>query len=188
MYLPAGPSAQRRLRTLVRSQVDFTALTSGITAAVRELDPDVVVRVNALEENLDYWRGRSRAAAGLAGALSVLALLLAAVGVYGVVSYVVSRRRREVGIRLALGASAPDVLSLIVRQALRPIASGILIGVAAASAASRALESVLFGISPFDPMAFVGAALFLAAVAQVAAMLPIRRALKVDLVTTLRYE
>jgi predicted permease len=188
MYLPAGPSAQRGLRTLVRSQIDFAALARSITAAARELDPELVVRVTRLEGNLDYWRGRSRLTASLSGALSLLALLLAAVGVYGVVSYVVNRRRREVGIRVALGASARDVRRLIVRQTFRPIAIGAVIGMATASAASRALENVLFGISPFDPIAFLGAALFLVGVAEVATILPMRGALKMDPVTTLRYE
>ena len=188
MYLPAGPSAKRGVRTLVRSQADFSTLASSITAAVRELDPELVVRVTRLEGNLDYWRGRSRLTASLSGALSLLALLLASVGVYGVVSYVVNRRRREVGIRMALGASARDVRHLFVRQTFRPIAIGAVIGMATATAASRALESVLFGISPFDPMALLGAALFLVGVAEMATILPIRGALKVDPVTTLRYE
>jgi ABC-type antimicrobial peptide transport system permease subunit len=115
-------------------------------------------------------------------------LLLASVGVYGVVSYVVSRRRREVGIRMALGASARDVQRLILRQTLRPVAVGVLIGVAVAAGASRILQAVLFGISPFDPVAFVGAPVFLLAIALVATLLPTRAALRVDPMTTLRYE
>ena len=188
MYLPAGPSAQRGLRMLVRSETDFAALARAITAATHELDPALVVLVNRLERNLEYWRGRSRLAAGLSGALCLLALLLALVGVYGVVSYVVTRRRREVGIRLALGATARDVQHLMVRQTFRPIGIGAVIGIVAASAASRALESALFGISPLDPIAFVGAAFFLVGVAVVATVLPTRAALNVNAVTALRYE
>jgi predicted permease len=188
MYLPAGPTAQRGLRALVRSDTDFGALARSISAAGRELDPELVVRVDRLEGNIEYWRGRSRLTASLSGALSLLALLLAMVGVYGVVSYVVSRRRREVGIRLTLGATARDVQQLIIRQTLRPIVIGVVIGVAAAAAASRTLESVLFGISPFDLIAFTAAALFLVSVAVVAALLPTREALRVDPVTALRYE
>jgi macrolide transport system ATP-binding/permease protein len=188
MYLPAGPSAQRGLQMLVQSQIDFAALASSITALTRELDSELVVRVNRLEENLKYWRDRSRLTATLSGVLSLLALLLALVGVYGVVAYVVNRRRREVGIRLTLGATARDVQHLFVRQTVRPIVIGVVIGVAAAAAASRALESQLFGISPFDPIAFIGAALFLVSVAVVATLVPTREALKVDPVTTLRCE
>ena len=188
MYLPAGPSEQRGLRMLVRSQTEFAALAREITAATRELDPALIVRVNRLEGNLEYWRRRSRLTASLSGALSLLALILALVGVYGVVSYVVNRRRREVGIRLALGATARDVQHLMVGQTLRPIAVGAVIGIGAASASSQALESALFGISPLDPIAFIGAALFLVGVAVVATALPTRGALNVNPVAALRYE
>ena len=107
----------------------------------------------------------SRLVAGLSGSLSLLALVLASVGVYGVVSYVVSRRLREVGIRMMLGATARDVQAMILRQTLRPVAIGIVIGIGAAAAASQILTSVLFGVSRFDPIAFIGAPLFLLAVA-----------------------
>ena len=186
MYLPAGPGAQRRLNLLVRSRSDFSALATGVRALVRELDPGVVVRVNRLEENLEFWRTGSRLIASLSGSVSLLALTLASVGVYGVVSYVVSRRRREVGIRMTLGATASDVQRLILRQTLRPVAAGMVIGIAGAAAGSRILENVLFGISPFDPMAFIGAPLFLLGVAAAAAVLPTCEALKVDPMTTLR--
>jgi macrolide transport system ATP-binding/permease protein len=188
MYLPAGPSAQRGLHPLVRSQVEFAALARSITAAARDIDPGLVVRVNRLEGNMDYWRGHARLTAGAAAALSVLALVLASVGVYGVVSYVVNRRRREVGIRLTLGATVHDVQRLIVRQTLRPVIVGLVIGFVGAAAASRVLESVLFGISPLDPLAFAGAAVFLFGVAVLATLIPTREVLKVDPVTALRCE
>jgi putative ABC transport system permease protein len=155
---------------------------------VRELDPGRVVRVNRLEENLDFWRTISRMVAGLSGSLSMLALVLASVGVYGVVSYVVSRRLREVGIRMMLGASARDVQTMILRQTLRPVAVGAVIGIGGAAAASEVLQGVLFGISPLDPIAFIAAPLFLLAVAVAASILPTRGALKVDPMTTFRYE
>jgi putative ABC transport system permease protein len=148
----------------------------------------VVVRTTRLEENLEYWRAGSRLIAGLSGSLGLLALVLASVGVYGVVSYVVSRRRREVGIRMTLGATPRDVRGLILRQTLRPVLLGVAIGIAGASAASRTLESVLFGVSPFDPIAFAGASLFLLGVAAAASLLPTRAALKVDPMKSLRYE
>ena len=188
LYLPATPSAQRGLRLLVRSQLDFAALAAAVRSVTRELDAGLVVHVNRLEENLEFWRAGSRVVAGLSGSLSLLALVLASVGVYGVVSYVVSRRRREVGIRMTLGATARDVQSLFLRQTLRPVVIGAVIGIAAAAAASRILESVLFGISPYDPIAFIGAPFFLLTVAAAASILPTREALKVDPVVTLRYE
>jgi predicted permease len=188
MYRPGVPSTARGLRPLVRGAVDFTALAKGITAAAHELDPDLVVRVDPLERNMDYWRGRSRLTAGLSAVLSLLALSLALVGVYGVVSYVVNRRRREVGIRVSLGATPHDIRRLIVRQTLRPVAIGSLIGIVVAAFASRMLDSVLFGISPFDPLAYLGAAAFLASAAIAATLVPTRDALKVDPVSALRSE
>jgi predicted permease len=188
VYLPAGPRAQRGLDLLVRSRTEFAGLATSIRAIARELHPGVAVQVNRLEANLDLWRSLSRLIATVSGSLTVLALGLASVGVYGVVSYVVSRRRREVGIRMALGAGARDVERLILRQTLRPVAIGVLIGLAAAAAASRVLQSVLFGVSPFDPVAFVGAPLFLLAIAFTAALLPTRAALRIDPIATLRYE
>ena len=154
----------------------------------RTLDPGLLVRVNPLEANLEYWRSGSRMAASLSGALSLLALVLASLGVYGVVSYAVNRRRREVGIRMTLGASARDVQRLILQHTLRPVAVGMLIGTFGAAAVSRVLESVLFGVSPLDPLAFIGAAVVLTAVAVGASLLPTRQALKADPMTTLRYE
>jgi hypothetical protein len=189
VYLPAGPRAQRALDLLVRSRTDFAGLAAAIRAVARALDPALAVRFSRLEENLEFWRTLSKLIAGLSGMLSLLALGLASVGVYGVVSYVVSRRRREVGIRMALGASARDVQRLIIRQTLGPAAVGVLIGIVGAATASRILQAVLlFGVSPFDPVAFIAAPVFLLVVALAATLLPTRQALRADPVTTLRYE
>jgi predicted permease len=188
VYLPATPRAQNRLSLMVRSRTPFAGLAAGIRAAARDLDSGLAVRVSRLEENLDIWRTLSRLVASLAGSLSLLALVLASVGVYGVVSYVVSRRLREVGIRMMLGATARDVQTMILRQTMRPIVIGVVIGIGAAAAASQILTSVLFGISRFDPIAFIGAPLFLLGVAAAASLVPTRRAMQVDPMTTLRYE
>ncbi len=188
VYVPVTPRAQSRLSLMVRSRIPIAALAAGIRASVRELDSDLLVRVNRLEENLDIWRSLSRLVASLAGSLGALALVLASVGVYGVVSYVVSRRLREVGIRMMLGATSRDVQAMILRQTLRPVAIGVAIGMGAAAAASQMLTSVLFGVSRFDPIAFIAAPLCLVAVAAAASLLPARRATRVDPMTTLRYE
>jgi predicted permease len=188
MYLPAGPSWQRGVSLLVRSRNDFETLAPAVRAIARDLAPGLVVRVNRLEENLSFWRTLAGLVAGLSGSLGLLALILASIGVYGVVAYVVSRRRREVVIRLVLGANVRDVQRMIVRQTLWPVAIGIAIGIAGAAAAAQILTSVLFGISPFDPIAFVGAPLFLLAIAATASLLPTRQAAMVDPMTTLRSE
>jgi putative ABC transport system permease protein len=188
MYLAGGPQIQRRLALLVRSRTDFAALAAGVRGLIRELDPGLVVRMQRLEQNLEHWRAGSRVMAGLSGSLSLLALALASVGVYDVVFYVVSRRRREVAIRMALGASTRDVQSLILAQTLRPVAIGAAIGIAGAAAASQALKTALFGISPLDPIAFIGAASFLAGIAVAASFVPTREAVNVDPMSTLRNE
>jgi hypothetical protein len=188
LYLPAGPSVQRRLALLVRSETGFEPLARSIRSTIEMLDAGLVAQVQPLEANLDFWRRGSRSVATLAGSLSVLALALASIGVYGVVSYVVIRRRREVGIRMTLGASPRAIQALILRETLRPVGLGVLVGVAAAGASSQVLKSTLFGISPFDPIAFVAAAIFLLILAAAATVLPTREALKADPVTALRHD
>jgi ABC-type antimicrobial peptide transport system permease subunit len=188
MYMPAAPRSQSGLQLLLRSRTDFAATTQAIRSIARELDPELVVTVSRLEENLDFWRTISRFVASISASLGVLALLIASIGVYGVVSYVVSRRFREVGIRMVLGATSREVQRMIVTQTLRPVMIGMLIGIAGAAAASRILEVVLFGISAFDPFAFVAAPFFLLAVAAAASLAPARKALRGDPISTLRYE
>jgi ABC-type antimicrobial peptide transport system permease subunit len=189
MYLPAAPRTQRgRQQLLVRSRMEFASTVSAVRAFARELDPGLVVRVNRLEDNLDYWRTISRFATSLSASLGALALLIASIGVYGVVSYVVSRRLREVGIRMVLGATAAEVLRLIVKQTMRPVVFGLLAGIAAAAAVSRILETVLFGISAFDPVTFVVAPLFVLMIAGVASVIPARKTMRVDPMSTLRHE
>jgi ABC-type antimicrobial peptide transport system permease subunit len=188
IYTLAGESDQRGAQLLVRSAVDFPTTAAGIRAAMHELDRNLVVNVNRLEDNLDFWRSLSRLAASLSGSLGALALLLASIGVYGVVSYGVSRRLREVGIRMVLGANAREVLTMVLRQAMRPVLAGAAIGLAASAAVSRILSGVLFGVSALDPIAFLLAALFLLLVAIAASLVPALRATRVDPLTTLRYE
>jgi predicted permease len=189
MYLPVAPRMQGgNQQLLIRSRMDFVSTVSAVGAFARDLDPGLVVRVSRLEENLDYWRTVSRFATSLSGSLAALALLIASIGVYGVVSYVVSRRQREVGIRMALGATRLEVQGMIVRQTLRPVVIGMLAGIAAAAAVSQILEAVLFGVSVFDPIAFVVAPMVVLVIAGLASVVPARKTLRVDPLSTLRYE
>jgi len=188
MYTPANPEDQRNAQVLLRSKTDFATLGSEVRKVMQELDPNLVVNVNRLEDNLDFWRSLSRLAAGLSGCLGALALLLASIGVYGVVSYAVSRRVRELGIRMVLGASAREVLSMVLRQAMRPVLAGAVAGVALSAAAAQILSSILFGVSTLDPLAFALAVGFLLTVALSASLAPALRATRVDPMTTLRYE
>ena len=188
LYMPAGASTQANQRLLVRSSIDFAATAAVIRAAVAELDPAVVVHVAPLEANLEIWRGLATVVSSLSSALGLLALVLASVGIYGVVAYAVGRRLREIGVRVALGASARSVVTLMLKRTMRPVLVGAALGVAAAAGVSQVLSSVLFGVSPLDPIALIGAVLVVAGVAFAAGALPARRAARVDPSRTLHYE
>ena len=138
--------------------------------------------------NLELYRLPSRIVTALSAVLGGFALLLASIGIYGVVSYAVSRRVREIGIRMTLGAEAGDVMGMVLRGALRPVLLGAAVGVAGCAAVSRVLSSLLFGVSPFDPLAFGAVTLFLIGVAAAASYVPARRAARLDPMAALRYE
>ncbi len=183
VYEPGGASA-----LFVKSRGDFAATAASIGAVVRGLDPALALRVLPLEANIGWWRGISGTVTALAAALGVLALVLSAVGIYGVVAYSVTRRYREIGIRMAFGANVPDVVGMVLRQSLRPVVVGALVGLAAAIAVSRVLSRVLFGVSPSDVVGFGGAALLVLGVALTAAVLAVRPATRADPIEALRYE
>jgi hypothetical protein len=178
LYVPAGPRAALLLKLLVRSRTDLTSTAAAIRAAAERLDPGLAVRVGALEANLDYWRNLSGTLTGLGGALGLLALTLGAVGIYGVVAYFVGRRTREIAIRVALGARPREVLAMILKRTMRPVVVGAAVGLAGAVGLSRVLSSVLFGVSPFDPLGIGLAAVFVLAVAFAAGFLPGRGAVR----------
>lgn len=188
LYFPAGPRDTLRIYVLVRYAGDYRAVAKAMRDAVRSIDPDVPVDVVKLEEYLEIWRAPSRIVAALSGVLGALALLLASIGVHGVVSYGVSQRIREIGIRMTLGADRRHVMSLVLRQALRPVVIGALFGVVGCAAVSRVLSNVLYGLGAHDPIAFIGVPLFLLGVAFLASYLPARRATRIDPVVALRYE
>ena len=187
LYLPAGPKEQLRLQLLVHGASGFAGIANSIRTAIRGLDPDLLVDVTRLEDNLENWRTPSRIVAILAGSLGALALLLASTGIYGVVSFAVSRRVKEIGIRMTLGADARSVMRLILRQAMRPVVLGAVFGIAGSAAVSQILSSMLFGMSTLDPVAFVFVPLFLVGVALAASYVPARRATRVDPMVALRH-
>ncbi len=173
----------------VRTSADPASAISGVTSAVRQVDPETpVVGVVTMEGLISASLSPQRFNLLLLGAFAGLALVLAAVGIYSVVSYSVRRRVREIGIRMALGATHSDILQMVVADGMKPIFLGVAIGLAAALALSRVVTSLIFGVRATDPLTFVGVALLLVAVSLFATIIPAYRATRVEPVRTLRQE
>jgi ABC-type antimicrobial peptide transport system permease subunit len=167
--------------------------TASIISAVRHefdvLDKGFpIFNIKTLELRIEDSMARERMVANLAGALGLLALVLAAVGLYGVLAYLVSRRTREIGIRIALGANADAVVWLIAREALLLVAAGSMLGIAIAVFAGRLLRTYLFGISPSDPLILAASAATMLIVAAIAVSVPAARAAAIDPMVALHYE
>jgi putative ABC transport system permease protein len=189
MYVPESQLPMSYTSLLVRSKVPASGLASAARAAVRDLDPTVAVwDVEPMEEIVDAASGGRRLLVALLTGFATLALVLAAVGVAAVMAYAVSERRREIAIRMALGARREDVLGMVLRQATRMTGAGVILGLVGAAATTRLLRSLLFGVSATDPWVFAGAAAVLAGVGLAAAWLPARRASRVDLALALSNE
>jgi predicted permease len=181
----AAPTMNVVLRTILPP----AALSRTLEQLVREVDPAVpIVRLRDMESVFAESIRRPRLLAQLLGAFAGLALLLAAIGTYGVLSYVATERRREIGIRIALGANASDVLRMVMREGLVLAALGIVIGLGVAWALSRIMESLLYGVSARDPFTFIAAPLVLLSLALAATMLPARRAASTDPMAAIRTE
>jgi len=188
-YIPQAQMPAGGGTIVVRSSGDPAALTSGIRAAVRSVDPDVpLYDVRSMEDIVSENTASRRLSVALIGSFAVLALVLAGVGVYGVMAYVVTQRRHEIGIRMALGANQRDILEMVLRQGLRLALLGIAGGLAGALALTHFLSSVLFHVSALDVETFALGAIGLGLVLLLACCLPARRATRVDPLVALRYE
>jgi len=179
----------RTMNIVLQTTLDAAALASSIDRVVHNIDSTVpIVRLRDMDDVFTEAIRRPRLLAQLLGAFAGLALLLAAIGTYGVLSYIVAERRREIGIRMALGARPRTILRVVIGEGLRLTLIGVGIGVLAALAAKRLLSAMLFGVSASDQLTIAGIALLLAVVALVASYVPARRATKVDPIIALRYE
>jgi len=189
LYLPLQQSHPNDMFLVLRSAIDPASLTPAVRDAVASIDKDQpVFNVNTMKQLVDASVATRHITLVLLGLFSGLALLLAAIGIYGVISYSVQQRTHEIGIRMALGAQRSDVLRLVVGQGVKLAALGIAIGIAAAFGLTRLMASLLFGVGAYDPVAFVTAAIILLLVAIAACYIPARRAIAVDPMVALRYE
>jgi putative ABC transport system permease protein len=179
----------RSLKLMVRSSVPPASLVPAIRAEVRRLDPALpVTGVQTLDEIVGASAASQRFNAALLGGFAGVALLLAAVGIGGVLAISVSRRRQEIGIRMALGANAGEVVRMVVRQGMLLVLTGLVIGLPAAFAATRLLRTLLFGVAPWDPIAFAAATGILCGVALLACAVPALRASRVNPIAALRID
>jgi putative ABC transport system permease protein len=193
VYLPAGPQAQPWSGThgsfVVRAAVEPSALGTAVRAAIRSVDSGVpIVHLRPMGELVSESAAVRRFQMGLASLFAIFALLLAALGIYGVVAYSVARRRQELGIRRALGARGSHLRNLVLQQGMLPVLLGWAAGIVAAMAAGSMLRGLLFGVSGHDPFTMVSVTLVVLATALLACYLPARRAMKVEPMVALRYE
>ncbi len=188
VYRPIWQSFSGSTSVVVRTEAGSEQLVAAVRREVQQLDSHLPVSSSTLIERMSLPLLPARIAASVLGSFGLLALVLAAIGIYGVMSYSISKRTREIGIRMALGAEKTDVLKLVMGQGIMLTLAGLAIGLATALALTRLIKSLLFGVSAVDPATFAIALLILAAVALVACYLPARRAAKVDPMIALRYE
>lgn len=189
MYAPYAQFAPASINVVVRAAANPMTLAAALQSQVSAVNKDITLSgARSMDDVLETSVSQPRFSSRLIGAFAVLALLLAAIGLYGVVAYSVSQRRKEIGIRIALGATREDVLRLVLRYGSGLALLGVALGFVASLAATRLLSSMLFEVSPSDPQTFFVVATLLMAVVLLACYIPARRAAKVDPVAALRYE
>jgi ABC-type antimicrobial peptide transport system permease subunit len=189
IYYSAPLEPMSAMDLVVRFEGDARTMVAGVSSVIGSTDNRVPVQRIVTGEELRQMRNAPEVRlARTVATLGLLGLALAAAGLYGVVSYMVTLRRKEIGIRLALGAEGSSVLRLVLRQSILPVAVGAMLGAAGAVAMASLIRSHLYGVSPFDPLAFGGATLLLLAVMIVASLVPARRAARVNPVEVLRQE
>jgi ABC-type antimicrobial peptide transport system permease subunit len=189
IYIPHTQLALGMMTVVARSSGTPESLVGGIAATVRSLDPELpLADVRTMREVVDATLARPRAVSLMLTVLAAMALALAGVGIYGVMAYSVSRRTREIGVRMALGATTASVFRLVLGQSARVVAVGLVIGLIAAAGLTRLLEGLLFQTPPVEPITFGFTALVLFCVSMAAALVPARRGTRVAPIEALRSE
>ncbi|MBL8191487.1 MAG: ABC transporter permease, partial [Acidobacteria bacterium] len=189
VFIPHAQNAYLPMNVVVRTKTDPLQLVGAVRKVVRDLDAtQPVSQVSTMEQLIRHSLAPDQFALALIGLLAALALLLASVGVYGVLSYSVTQRTQEIGIRMALGAKATDVLRMILGQGLRLAVAGVLLGIMGALALTRWITILLFNTPATDPATYIGVALFLIMVALLACYLPARKATQIDPIQALRHD
>ena len=189
VYFPQQQQPDNGMFLVVRTSTDAAGLAGAVVREIHAVDPDAAVYgIRTMQDRLYDSLARQRFATTMLGAFAAFALLLAAVGIYGVMSYLVTESTHDIGVRLALGARPGNIMRLVVRQGMELAATGILLGLAGAAALTRVMASLLFGVSATDAATFAAVAALLAAVAFAATAIPARRATRVDPMTALRVE
>ena len=183
------PTQVRRINLLTRTDVEPSSLVSAVREQVSALNKDqAVFNVRTMEDILAQSIAPRRFSMLLLAIFAVVALVLASIGIYGMLSYAVAQRTREIGLRMTLGAQSGNVLRLVIGQGMKLAVVGVVLGLLASFAVTRTMKTLLFGVSATDPVTFIGIALLLALVALLACWVPARRAAKVDPIVALRYE
>jgi putative ABC transport system permease protein len=173
---------------VARTRTDPATMTDDIRGIIRGMDPEIPAHSSTMEEIVTASVRAPRSRTLLVGGFALLALALAAIGIYGVVSYAVSRMTRDIGVRMALGARTSDIRRLILRQGLTPVVAGLFVGTGAALLATHAIESMLFEVPPGDPLTLAAVTAGLLGIGVLACLIPARRAARVDPVTALRMD
>jgi putative ABC transport system permease protein len=188
VFFPMPPQ-RRGFALLVRTKLDPGSLAPSVRKTLREAEPGAVIyQVNTMNELAAQQTSQSRFTGWLMGIFAASALVLAMIGIYGVMSYAVTRRTQEIGIRMALGAARTEVVGLVLRNGMNLIAVGLVIGVGAAFALTGLLTTLLYGVRPTDPLAFGLAAILLGGVALLACLVPASRATRIAPASALRNE
>jgi len=185
-YVPTTQLPGPIMRLFVRTEQDPMSAAPGVTAVIRAMEPQAPVRVQTLEDVVGATIARPRAIAVLVGAFALVALALAAIGVYGVMAYAVRERTQEIGVRMALGATASSVFGLVLGRALRLVSLGVVVGLVAAGVLTRLMERLLYEVAPLDPWTFGVTTVVLLAVAAIASCVPARRGMRMAPVDALR--